>query len=101
MRVDLATCLRFRWSFFPTILTLPRPTCKTPPGPAPSARKPNPNGFPKRLTVAFSTQRNPTDEDMPTGHSVGLLQNLHDFLFTKVYVAAHVALRQMSSLRLG
>ena len=42
--------------------------------------KPTPSGFPKRCSVAFSPDRNPVDEDVATGVSVGFVRQLHDFL---------------------
>ena len=46
--------------------------------------KPTPNGFPKRMSVAFSGPRNPQDEDCGEKMSTGILQSLHDWLLGKV-----------------
>ena len=46
--------------------------------------KPTPNGFPKRMSVAFSGPRNPQDEDCGEKMNTGILQSLHDWLLGKV-----------------
>lgn len=47
--------------------------------------RPTPNGFPKRMTIAFSGERNPMDEDIVDSLSVGILQNLHDWLLARAH----------------
>lgn len=63
--------------------------------------KPNPNGFPKRMTVAFSGPRNAMDEDTPDQMSVGMLQNLHDWLLVRVSsTPCRIAPTKVSAARL-